>query len=176
MRAFERLGFADRVPGLVAAARADAGALPDQIEATAARIAREVAEPDQLVALVHTGRYDEARMVAAALGGDLAADPPEGQLGSADRERLFCLAMLDLRLGLGAGRAARRFAAVRASLPDPAMGPVPELYWAALRGEIEALSVVDAAAAARLRGEVVLRLGDLGDAIPADLRIDGAPA
>jgi 2-polyprenyl-3-methyl-5-hydroxy-6-metoxy-1,4-benzoquinol methylase len=100
-------------------------------EARRARVARRV-----LVELVNAGRYGLAASVARQEGmwdADIAVADP---LGAEDRDALFCLAVLDVcgEAPGQAGRARPRFARVReAALPGDG------LWWAALRGELQAL-------------------------------------
>jgi hypothetical protein len=173
MQALERLGLPDQVAHLLAAARAEAGAPPADVAATATHAATAAFAPDHLVALVNAGCYDEARLRVRVLRNYASSDAPPGQLSVGDRDRLFGLAVLDVQPGGDPVRAARRFAAVRASLlaSPPATGPVPALYWAALRGEIEARSLADGAGAAEeLRRQSLQDLGLFEGEIPEDLR------
>ncbi len=165
MQALERLGFADQVPALLAASHADAGTPPGDVAATASRIATAARTPDHLVELVNAGRYDEARLLASALGNYAATD--HTPTSDTDRDRWFSLAVLDMQPGGDASRAVRRFAAVRASLP----GPGAALYWPALRGEVEATALLDGAEAAdALRHQALQELEHFDGAIPDDLR------
>ena len=164
MEALVRLGLPDQVADVLAAVRAEAGEPPDDVAATARHAAGLAFAPDQLVALVNAGRYDEARLLAGALRGDTQAVPD-----AAARDRLFGLAVLELQPGGDAELAAERFATVRADLSQAR--PVPDLYWAALRGEIEARSRRDGADAGdELRRQAVRELGLQATDIPEDLR------
>jgi cyclopropane fatty-acyl-phospholipid synthase-like methyltransferase len=168
MEALDRLGLPDQVGHLLAAARAEAGTPPADVAATATHAATAAFTPDHLVALVNGGRYDEARLLAGALGNYASADLPLGPLSAGERDRLFGLGVLDLQPRGDPIRAARRFAAVRAGLLEAR--PLPALYWAALRGEIEARSRVDGAGAAEeLRRQALRDLGLVKGEIPEDL-------
>ena len=98
-----------------------------------------------LVSLVNAGRYDEARGVARESGLEAApfTQPVLARpMGEADRDVVFCLAILDVQAGPDGGEPARargRFSRVRKSCP---MGS--ELWVAALRGELQALDMLDA--------------------------------
>lgn len=88
-----------------------------------------------LVELVNAGHYELAAAVAEQEGlwdATFATDP----LGCAERDALFCLAVLDVCGAIpgDAGRARPRFTRVRAAAP-----PGDGLWWAALRGELQAL-------------------------------------
>jgi hypothetical protein len=87
-----------------------------------------------LVELVNAGHYGVAASVAEEEGlwdGDAAAP-----LGDTERDALFCLAVLDVcgEVPGDAARARPRFARVRESV-----APGAGLWWAALRGELQAL-------------------------------------
>ena len=174
VQALARLGLADRCPDLLAAVRTEAREPPDDIASAAhdAIVGPDV--QDHLVAQVNEGRYAEAQLLADFLGEDAATGI----------DRAYCFALLDARPGGYPIRAARRFAKVQAALLQARndADAVPELYWAALRGEIGAIAAVEGnaeAEAARRRG--LRNAGAAASAVPLDLqeplnREDGAAA
>ncbi len=89
-----------------------------------------------LVELVNAGRYEPAAAVAAQEGLWDATLTAAGPLDEPERDTLFCLAVLDV-CGNVPGNPARArpcFARARA-----AAAPGGGLWWAALRGELQAL-------------------------------------
>ena len=110
-----------------------------------------------LTTLVNAGHLDLARGLLGAAGGEIVpavklgavpatqrgavpATQPGAALADADRDLLFCLAVLDVQGGAGGAAAARpRFAAVRAAAPAGG-----GLWWAALNGELQALALLNA--------------------------------
>jgi 2-polyprenyl-3-methyl-5-hydroxy-6-metoxy-1,4-benzoquinol methylase len=153
VQALTRLGLADRIEPLLARVRTEAAEPPDAIVQEAAA-AEGAPVQDHLVAQVNAGRYTEARMLAAYLEEGGLVDPPPAALREHGRDRLFALAILDAQPGGNTERAARRFAAVRASLLRSRGEGVenPDLYRAALHGEVEARIVLSGEAAGeRLR-------------------------
>ena len=115
-----------------------------------------------LTTLVNAGHLDLARDLLGAAGTGIAPDvQPGAPLADADRDLLFCLAVLDVQSGPGYGSggaalggpalARTRFAAVRGSA-----APGAGLWWAALNGELQALGLLgDAAAATALTLQIV---------------------
>ena len=140
-----------------AALRGEAQALDslgeaDALAALAETIARDHPDVDTgqwaLVTLVNTGRYDAARAGLGRSGLMTAAFTQPGitrPLTDTERDVVFCLAVLDVQTGfarrpVGEPAMARgRFARVRRSA-EPGTG----LWWAALRGELQALDMLDA--------------------------------
>jgi hypothetical protein len=111
-----------------------------------------------LTTLANAGRYDAARAVAKGSGLDTASFSQPGitrSMTDAERDAVFSLAVLDVqtdgRRALGEPAMARgRFARVRAACP-----PGSGLWIAALRGELQALDMLDAIdEAAALTGDV----------------------
>jgi SAM-dependent methyltransferase len=154
VQALARLGLADRIDALLARVRIEAGEPPESIVQEAAQATSAAPVQDHLVAQVNAGRYAEAQMLAAFLEDGGLVDPPPAALHARERDRLFALAILDAQPGGNTERAARRFAGVRACLlcSRTERGAVPELYWAALNGEIEAcVALSGEAAGERLR-------------------------
>ena len=137
IQALARLGLADRIEPLLARVRTELDEPPADIVQEAASAMGAAAAQDHLVAQVNAGRYAEARMLAAFLDDGGLVDPPPATMRARERDRLFALAVLDAQPGGDIDRAARRFAAVRASFPHPPRDgeDMPALYWAALRGE-----------------------------------------
>ncbi len=115
-----------------------------------------------LTTLVNAGHLDLARRLLGAAGAGIAPDiQPGAPLADADRDLLFCLAVLDAQSGPGPGPggaasgdpalARTRFAEVRG-----AAAPGDGLWWAALNGELQVLGLLgDTAAATALTLQVV---------------------
>lgn len=140
-----------------AALRGEAQALgllddTDALAALAENIANNHPEVDTaqwtLTTLVNAGRYDAARVVAAKSGLGAAPFTQPGitrAVTDAERDTIFCLAVLDVQTGfarrpLGEPAMARgRFSRVRQSTSAGS-----GLWWAALRGELQALDMLDA--------------------------------
>jgi SAM-dependent methyltransferase len=128
-----------------------------------------------LAGAVNAGHY--------ALGRDIAAlaefrdiDAPEtvaSPMTATWRDALFCLGVLDLQPNGDPVRARTRMERVRRVMQPP--GPdddVPDLFWAALRGESLAIGQCDSeAAAASHRGHILASVNN--DAIPHDWRAVG---
>ncbi len=174
VQALARLGLADRIEPLLARVRTELDEPPDDIVQAASATSATAAQ-DHLVAQVNAGRYAEARMLAAFLDEGGLVDPPPRALNPRERDRVFSLAILDAQPGGNTERAARRFTAVRASvLQSPRVGAeIPDLYWAALRGEIDArVAISGKAAAENLRQQAA---DETGAALPDDLRPAPAP-
>lgn len=172
-QALQRLGLADRIGPLLVAVRSEAGEPPDDILRDTTAASRGAPVEDHLVAQVNTGRYDAAKLVADYLYDGGLVDPPPGALNARERDRLFSLAVLDAQPGGDLRRAGRRFAAVRASLLQSHAGGegVSDLYWAALRGELETCpSTAGEAAREALLRQAVRDIGVAGSDVPEDLR------
>lgn len=102
----------------------------------------------EMMHLVNAGRYDSAREVVrrSSLGSTGFAQPGSVlPLSENERDCLFFLAVLDAQIssdGRAAGEPAMgrsRFARVRAAAP-----PGSDLWWAALRGELQSLDLLEA--------------------------------
>ncbi len=116
--------------------------------------------------LINAGRHDAARALVRRHGLDRAADAQLGSSGALtpeQRDNLFFLAVLDVQIDLDGhpagepSRARDRFARVR-TVTEPGSG----LWWGALRGELQALDLLDAGTeAAALVREVQGRHPDL---------------
>ncbi len=101
----------------------------------------------EMMRLVSAGQHDVARKVVrrSDLEAGFAQPGSALPLDAHDRDCLFFLAVLDAQIGPD-GRAAgqpavgrSRFARVRAATP-----PGSDLWWAALRGELQSLDLLDA--------------------------------
>ena len=113
----------------------------------------------EMMRLVSAGQHDAARKVVrrSNLESGFAQPGSALPLDAHDRDCLFFLAVLDAQIGPN-GRAAgqpavgrSRFARVRAATP-----PGSDLWWAALRGELQSLDLLDAQdEAAALTTEIV---------------------
>jgi 2-polyprenyl-3-methyl-5-hydroxy-6-metoxy-1,4-benzoquinol methylase len=141
-----------------------------------AAIARRV-----LVELVNAGHYGLAADVAEAEAlhrdaPDLNPDsgPDSGTdsspLGGEERDAVFCLAVLDVCGAVpgDARRARPRFARVRASAT-----PGTELWWAALRGELQALDQLGALVEAQ--SVAAGALAEVGGEAPDDIAVRVRP-
>ncbi len=130
------------------------GLLGDQagIAALADAVSAEHPEVDSarwaLPSLVNSGHYASARLLAAKSGLKVAAFTQPGSsrsLSPEDRDLVFFLAVLDAEIGpnnrpVGEPAMARgRFARVRRASAEGS-----DLWWAALRGEMQALDLLDA--------------------------------
>lgn len=122
--------------------------------------------------LVNAGRYDTARRLAQS--GALT-EPAAGQpLTEQDRDVVFCLAVLDLQgpqpSGEDLASARLRFARVRG-----ATAPGLPLWWAAFRGELQAIETAgDGPAAAALVASVVKTHPDVRMGYPEMMRLVNA--
>ena len=103
--------------------------------------------------LVNAGRYVAARQFVATLGLDripfVDSDAP---LSEPERDALFCLAILDVEIGPD-GRCAGSPAVARSRLKRVRAGSEPgsQIWWAALRAEAQAMTLLgDPAAVADL--------------------------
>jgi SAM-dependent methyltransferase len=129
-----------------------------------------------VVELVNRRHYAQARMLATS--ARLHIDPAIPASNPAQQDLLFCLGVLDLQLRGNAERARAYFEAVRHALtsherPDAAR---TALLWAALRGELQAITKRDGAAAAeRHRSRVIGQLAALVP-IPEELGGGGSSA
>jgi SAM-dependent methyltransferase len=173
MQALERLGFADRIAPLLAAVRSEAGEPPDDILKDVTAAFQGAPAQDYLVVRVNAGRYDAGRLLADYLYDCGFVDPPPGALNARERDRLFSLAVLDAQPGGDPNQAGRRFATVRASLLQSRAGGenVSNLYWAALRGELETrVSATEEAARVALVRQAVVDIGVARNDVPEDLR------
>lgn len=171
----EEIGWTAGGEALLCAAVAGDPAVPARLaalppapangEARRAAMAQRV-----LIELVNAGHHALAAELAAQErmwdAAFAAADP----LPEADRDALFCLAVLDVSSNApgNPGRARPRFARVREAAP-----PGGGLWWAALRGELQALDQLgDGLEARRIAG---LALDQAGDALPPDIAVRLAP-
>jgi SAM-dependent methyltransferase len=169
VQALTRLGLADRIRPLLLEAEAEAGQPPDDIADAATAAITGPPVQDHLVAQVNAGQYEAARGLVRFLGDS----EPTGRMTARERDRLFSLAVLDAQPAGDPTRAAVRFAAVRGSLLNshPQTDGIPELYWAALRGEIEARAASEGdAAAEHVRRKGLQAAGLPVQTIPEDLR------
>ncbi len=127
-----------------------------------------------LQSLVNVGRYDAARAVVKRSGLGTAAFAQPGitrALSDEERDVVFCLAVLDAEIGVGQrpvgepAMARGRFARVRKATPEGS-----GLWWAALRGELQALDLLDAQdEAAALTADVEATYPNLQ--LPADMLV-----
>ncbi len=147
----------------------------DGVVALAERTWRDQPGPEAaawaLTTLANAGRYDAARAVAKTSGLDTAPFSQPGitrPMNDAERDTVFSLAILDVqtdgRRAVGEPAMARgRFARVRGACP-----PGSELWFAALRGELQALDMLDAIdEAAALTGDVAAAFPDVK--LPPDI-------
>lgn len=132
----------------------------------------------EMTRLVNAGQYDAAREVVrrSRLGSTGFAKPGStAPLNDNERDCLFFLAILDAQIGphgraLGEPAMGRsRFARVRAATP-----PGSDLWWAALRGELQSLDLLDAQdEAAVLTADIAVAYPTL--ALPDDIAARIAP-
>ena len=148
----------------------------DGLVALAESVAREHPGVDTaqwtVTTLVNAGQYDAARLIVARAGlGAASWTQPAIQRPMTDDERatVFCLAVLDVQTGFvgrptGEPAMARgRFARVRKASPAGS-----DLWLAALRGELQALDLLDALdEAAALTADIKATHPDL--VLPADI-------
>ncbi len=142
------------------------------------------------VGWVNAAEYDRAAdiadLVAAGISpamtvgegqGDMSApmEPdPASKLSDGARDAAFCLGVLDLQPGGDVARARLWLERVRAGL-QPGPGQVAsDLYWAALRGELQAIDQIDGAVSARAHAARILVGIDLASA-PADIPRPATP-
>jgi SAM-dependent methyltransferase len=151
----------------------ECGEAPSWLRDAHARLCAKNVDAGQFVALVNAGCYEEARALAepavVMISGDTALS------NALTRDVTFGLAVLDVQEGGDPARARRRFQLVRDSLTTDGVlpNPIPDLFWAALRGERLAASVAEGQAAA---DDVVLAAVSAGGIAAADLPDDLAPA
>ncbi len=130
------------------------GLLGDTAAATALTLQIVQAHPDldtgawALPNLVNAGQYGPARRIAERSGLTAAAFTQPGStrpLSHGDRDVLFCLGVLDVQAD-AQGRAIGDAAMGRSRLSRvrQACEPGAGLWWAALRGELQALDLLDA--------------------------------
>ena len=132
----------------------------------------------EMMRLVSAGQHDTAREVVrrSKLEAGFAQPGSALPLDAHERDCLFFLAVLDAQIGPD-GRAAgqpavgrSRFARVRAATP-----PGSDLWWAALRGELQSLDLLDAQdEAAVLTGEIAA--AHPGLVLPDDIAARIAPS
>lgn len=131
----------------------------------------------EMMRLVNAGQYDAAREVVrrSNLATGFAQPGSALPLDGNERDCLFFLAILDVQIGAngrGSGEPAvgrSRFARVRA-----ATSPGSDLWWAALRGELQSLDLLEAQdEAAVLTGEIRAAHPDLD--LPGDIAARIAP-
>jgi len=131
----------------------------------------------EMMRLVNAGQYDAAREVVrrSNLATGFAQPGSALPLDGNERDCLFFLAILDVQIGAngrGSGEPAvgrSRFARVRA-----ATSPGSDLWWAALRGELQSLDLLEAQdEAAVLTGEIRAAHPDLD--LPSDIAARIAP-
>lgn len=143
-----------------------ADGVPEDIDA--ARIRRS------FVALVNAGDYAGARPAAAEIERLDAARRRDSPLSVNERDALFALGVLNLQPGGKPKLALASLSRARVAL-TPAGGQAPAaLFWAALRGEIQATAaVMNAKAADQLRLRVLAEVGRPATEVPADLIAPG---
>lgn len=127
-----------------------------------------------LVELVNAGHYRLACELAEAehvQEAPLAVAASETGAIEAERDAIFALAILDLQEPANPARGKERFARVQRLLQLGAHRPVPPLFWAALRGEMLAVTALAGPEEAdRLRDAAIENLRPPLSSIPEDLR------
>jgi hypothetical protein len=141
-------------------------------------VAQEPPPPDvvldikrqQLVTRVNAGDFDAARPFAEIIAAQPYATDTEAPLTPGQRDALFALAVLDVQSGGDPSRARARFARVRLAATPRDGEPAPDLLWAAMRGELQAVTMVEGAAAAETHRRTLLTAArDRSLEIPVDL-------
>jgi hypothetical protein len=131
----------------------------------------------RLVALVNAGNFAAASPLAAAVMSESFVADTAGVPTPAQRDVLFALGMMNIQPGGEPDRARSWFARVQASLRPAPDSPVPDLLWAALRGETVAVAMRDGPAAAERHCRQLLgALGRTEQETPADLLQSAATA
>jgi len=148
--------------------------LPPAPGPTGAARRREIALR-ALVEMVNAGHYKLGRTLADGeklIHLAFAAGTSTGPMGTAERDALFCLAMLDWQVDDNLALAARRFAMVCHSFPPAAPGArAHPLLWSALRGELICRDRLGEAEPATLGARrIVDALGAGAEDMPEDLR------
>jgi SAM-dependent methyltransferase len=167
MQACERLDDEAGLAAIATEARALCGGDPSVLPPAIAGF-RQRAVRRRFVGLVNSGEYDQARKLMK--GADFGLPSEEApSLAAEDRDLVFCLAVLDLQKPGNPGRARRRFSQVRRDL-----SPRSALYWAALRGELQAMTGLGRPQEARALKRDAIEAGTRAEAeIPEDLRERG---
>ena len=166
-----------RDPGRLDSALAEYDALFATLETPVPKAIRELdarLKGERVVALVNSGDYPAAAAIAATLSPPNSAARP---LTVLERGVTFCLAVLDVQPPApDFSRAQQRFAEVRHALRPGGVvvlqggEPLPGLYWAAFRGELQALAMSAGWAAAEARRASVLAVLAVPETdVPADL-------
>ena len=167
----EEIGWAAEAESLVCAA---ASAPDDSLVARLAALAtakgehgfgrREAMRLQAFVTLVNAAHYDLARALAERLP-ELSA--PLAQQG---RDAIYCRAMLALQPPADPAHAHTNFAWLREQFMQSGKPTDMPLFWSALRGEAQALDMLDrhddAVALLQSSGHA---MATLGEAVPADL-------
>ncbi len=172
----EDLGWVAGAEALLCAAAAGDGKVPTRLAGlppapTDGAARRTATALRVLIELVNAGRYELAATVAVQEGLWDATLTAAGPLGDLERDALFCLAVLDVcgEVSGDAVRARPGFARARA-----AAAPGGGLWWAALRGELQALDQLGRLEEAR--GVAAAALAAVpGEAVPADIAVRLAP-
>ncbi|HEX3348207.1 MAG TPA: class I SAM-dependent methyltransferase [Acetobacteraceae bacterium] len=141
-------------------------AAPDR-EELAARALDAMAQ--QLVRHVNAGEMEMAAPVAATVAAAPFATDQLVTLTPLQRDAVFALAVLEVQDEAGAASAERRFARVRAAMHPAPDEPVPDLLWAALRGEIVAVTKQRGATEAEAHRGAVLASLARPEETPVDL-------
>ena len=174
----EEIGWAAQAEALLCAAAAGREELPSRLAALPPAPTDGAARRHAVAARALSGAVNAGHMtLGRALAASEALDGPDTRAAqtAAGRDTLFALAVLDLQPGGDPGRARERFARVRESAaraqPEAAIPPPDALFWAAMRGEVEAATRLGDPEAAEpaFQAATAAALGN-DAAIPADLR------
>jgi SAM-dependent methyltransferase len=135
---------------------------PEDIKALATALSRRL-----FVGWVNAGEYQRAQSIASTIATGFDAEGPERSIAA--RDAAFCLGVLNLQPGGDLNTAADLLAGVRTSLRPPTECDDASLFWAALRGESQAIRRRDGNSAAICHLRYVL--ADVAaDLVPSDLR------
>jgi hypothetical protein len=116
---------------------------------------------------VNAGEYQRAQVLAPVIATDLEAEGPAWSIAA--RDAAFCLGVLHLQPGGDGKTAADLLARVRSSFRPPIECDTASLFWAALRGESQAIRHRDGNEAAMAHLRCVL-MEVAAELVPADLQ------
>ncbi len=166
---------------VVADLKSRAAEMRREIEETA-RAAAETAryEEDQrllaFVSLVNAGDHVAAKPLGAEIAARDYATDADAPLTPGQQSALFALGVLNVQIDGEPERAEDYFGHVRRTLTPEPGAPVPDLFWAALRGELRAITINrDAEAAEHHRVALLTALDRPANETPPDLLVAPEP-
>ena len=153
----EDIGWTAQSEALLCAADAGASGLPARFVALSAAPNGGMARRGTIglrafVHLVNAGHYEAARDFRDQAGVLRLLPAADAPLADAERDAVFCLAVLDVQPGGDVSTALRRFARVQAGTP-----PGSDLWTAALRGELQGMDALGEQARARTLLSLTMR-------------------